>query len=291
MSYRIKTVADMTGVPRQTLLSWERRYGLPNPARLDNGYRVYSDDDIALIVRVQQMRGKGYSISEAMTLVGEEAPETTDAPSEGATEDLVRDLISALLGFDRQRAEQLDARTTLMSFEQRLDDIYLPTLRAVGDRWHDGKATVGQEHFASYFLRERLIGMLRQIGSGPAAGPVAVCGGYPGEQHEFGLLSVALKMALRGYRIVYLGPDMPPEDLAAVARERDAALVLQSVMKQTASAALELYAERLLDQLPPDTLLAIGGPGVHNGPSDNERIVFASSFASLQERLLDDGSA
>ena len=53
--YRIHTVAEMTGVPAATLRAWERRYGVPVPARTSSAYRVYSDADIALIRRVVEL--------------------------------------------------------------------------------------------------------------------------------------------------------------------------------------------------------------------------------------------
>ena len=46
MGYRIKTVSEILEVPRNTLLAWERRYGLVKPERLPNGYREYSEQDI-----------------------------------------------------------------------------------------------------------------------------------------------------------------------------------------------------------------------------------------------------
>ena len=51
MRYRMKTVSELTGIPRNTLVAWERRYGLPEPERLANGYRLYSDADVELLLK------------------------------------------------------------------------------------------------------------------------------------------------------------------------------------------------------------------------------------------------
>lgn len=69
MGYRIKTVSKLTGVPRNTLLAWERRYDLITPSRLDNGYREYSDSDIACLQSVKRLLDQGYKVSEAINLI------------------------------------------------------------------------------------------------------------------------------------------------------------------------------------------------------------------------------
>jgi len=66
MGYRIKTVSELTGVPRNTLLAWERRYGLVTPSRQDNGYREYSDRDVACLQSVKQLMDQGFKVSEAV---------------------------------------------------------------------------------------------------------------------------------------------------------------------------------------------------------------------------------
>lgn len=71
MTYRIKTVSRLTGIPRNTLLAWERRYDLIEPARSDNGYREYSDVEVATLTSVKELIDQGYRISEAVELVKE----------------------------------------------------------------------------------------------------------------------------------------------------------------------------------------------------------------------------
>lgn len=69
MSYQIKTVSRLTGIPRNTLLAWERRYALVVPERAPNGYRLYSDADVARLNAVRQLLDQGYKVSEAAALV------------------------------------------------------------------------------------------------------------------------------------------------------------------------------------------------------------------------------
>jgi DNA-binding transcriptional MerR regulator len=64
--YNIKAVCKRTGIPTPTLRAWERRYGLPHPVRSAQGYRLYSERDIAIVTWLQQRLKHGTSIAQAV---------------------------------------------------------------------------------------------------------------------------------------------------------------------------------------------------------------------------------
>ena len=109
MGYRITTVSRLTGIPRNTLLAWERRYNLVSPQRQENGYRAYSDADVDYLRTIKQLVDSGYRISEAITLIDERSPAVTgrpaSVPSQRDFEGLRSTLLDALLSFDRAAAE------------------------------------------------------------------------------------------------------------------------------------------------------------------------------------------
>ncbi|MFN7146083.1 MAG: MerR family transcriptional regulator [Myxococcota bacterium] len=84
MGYRVKTVSAMTGIPRGTLLAWERRYEILEPDRSPSGYREYSEADVAVLRRLKALVDDGYSISEAVALVKRPAEAEPAAPAGGA---------------------------------------------------------------------------------------------------------------------------------------------------------------------------------------------------------------
>jgi methanogenic corrinoid protein MtbC1 len=137
----------------------------------------------------------------------------------------------------REALDQLDesaAHSTLDSLlaelapETVISNVVLPYLRELGERWVSGKASVGQEHFASQLLRGRLLGLARGWDRG--AGPRALLACAPGEQHDLGLIAFGLALRARGWRITYLGQDTPLETLAETARSLPfQAIVIASV--------------------------------------------------------------
>jgi MerR family transcriptional regulator, light-induced transcriptional regulator len=262
VGYRIKTVAELVGVPKNTLLAWERRYGLVEPARLSNGYRVYSEGDVSLLRRVKRALDEGLKISEAVDLVrtGREgsASQAIDRPLASVGERLEK----ALLAFDRAGADEITRRLVGVPFARLIDDVYLPILRDVGARWARGEISVAQEHHASSFIRDQLTAMLLSVGPGPDHGTHVACMTFPGEHHELALLALAVRLALASARVTYLGASMPVDDLLLFAREQRPAWLLVSVIVTTPCAAIIAFAETLRRTIPAETRLVLGGAGL-----------------------------
>lgn len=287
MAYRIRTVVEMTGIPRNTLLAWERRYGVPTPGRTQGGHRVYSDDDVSILHRLKQLLDKGHRIGEAVGLLHKNAePERARSDALAPIDHQRRELVEALLSFDRATADELYHRIGRFAIRRVIDEALLPVLQEIGDGWHRGEVTVAQEHFATAFVREQLITMLNRLESGPVGGPVAVCAGFPGESHEIGLLAVAVKLALRGWRVAYLGADLPLEELAGILLSRKAELICQSIFAPRSAKELRTYASRLLHMVPGSTVVALGGPGVKGLKNEStDRLLFCPDFDSLVSSL------
>jgi MerR family transcriptional regulator, light-induced transcriptional regulator len=225
---RIGELSRRSGVSPELLRAWEQRYGLLRPARSDGGFRLYSDDDEQRIAVMRAHLERGLSAAEAarLTLDEEHAPAAT-----GATPVLERtagELRAALDVLDEGAAQTaLDRLLSGFSTETVLREVVLTYLRELGERWERGEASVAQEHFASQILRGRLLGLARGWDRG--TGPRALLAGMPGELHDLGLITFGLALRDRGWRITFLGPDVPLDTLAdTVAALEPGAVVLSA---------------------------------------------------------------
>jgi DNA-binding transcriptional MerR regulator len=289
--YRIKTVASLTGVPRNTLLAWERRYRFVSPDRSGNRYRVYSDADVTLIREVKALVDSGHAVSEAVAMiqgrVGRTAPSAaTSIAISDTLEQTAEEMLEALLSFDRARADAAFGSLVHASYDDLLERVFFPILTRVGNGWASGDVTVVQEHLVSAFCRDHLVAMLLRLGSGPAAGPRAVCACAPDENHELGLLGVSIRLALQGWRVTHLGARVPEADLRAFVAEHTPDLVCVSCVVPMRKRDLLGYARRVRKALPARARLAIGGAGV---PPDVEPetvpgVQFCRDFAQLSAR-------
>lgn len=261
MTYRIKSAAALTGISAATLRAWERRYGLVTPRRTEGGYRTYSETDLERLRRVKSLVDLGYKVSEAIALLEREAvfPAPLAVPSSAR---IRASLLDALLDLDRARAVEIARDLPRLPIAEQMEEVLLPVLREVGTRWARGEATIVQEHFASAFARERLLRLLEVLLAERSEGEEAVCIGVPGELHELGLLAAAVHLALRGWRVVYLGPDVPFAALGPTLHERHPALVCTSLIRSIPEAECVALAERLREIAPAGTRVLIGGAGV-----------------------------
>jgi methanogenic corrinoid protein MtbC1 len=81
-----------------------------------------------------------------------------------------------------------------------------------------------------------------------------------GERHEFGAMMAAGTAGAMGWRVVYLGADLPGDSLAVAAARHQPRLVgLSVVCGQTSGLRDEIAALR--GALPPDVTLVVGGQG------------------------------
>ena len=78
--FAIQQVADITGLSKQVIRKWEERYGIIQPKRLDNGYRVYSQEDVKTLLKIKLLSEQGHSLKQAALLVKEVdgRPRSTD---------------------------------------------------------------------------------------------------------------------------------------------------------------------------------------------------------------------
>ena len=259
MSYRTKTVSELTGIPRNTLAAWERRYDLLDPTRADNGYRLYTDADVAYLRQLKEKVDRGMSISEAISLTPRQTSPALE-PAPMGHEALVQQLLLPLSRFDRDAATPLLRRAEQLPFEEAIHEVWIPLLRAVGDRWENGEYSVVQEHFTTEVAREHVLAMFRALGSGVGSGPHAACASLPDDNHGLPPLLLSVLFALRGWRVTWLGAAVPLEDLCAFSASQAPDLIcLSAFSPRDPESALEI-ARKVLSCSPPRTVIALGGP-------------------------------
>jgi DNA-binding transcriptional MerR regulator len=291
MGYRVKTVSAMTGIPRGTLLAWERRYDILEPDRSPSGYREYSDADVAVFKRMKTLVDEGYSASEAVGIIKADAAAGSSQPPEVRAAlydagDVVEAILRALLDFDRAAADRLVPRLGQVAFTVAIDDVFLPVLDRLGQRWERGEITIAQEHYVSGFCREHLLAMYHGLAGGPAKGITVACATPPGERHELGLLVLALRLALAGHRAIWLGADLPVPDLCAYLALHQPRFVCLSFTRVVSKDTVVNFARAVRAGAPPATEIVLGGSGLAAGVGVlPEGVHVVDGFAALQQLL------
>lgn len=259
-SLRIGELARRTGTSPELLRAWEQRYGLLEPARSEGGFRLYSERDEARVLRVKHLIREGLSAAEAARQALAAGPIVEERGP--VVEALAEELRETLDRFDEDGANRaIDRLLGAVSVETVLQEVLLPYLRILGDRWASGEVSVAQEHFASSLVRGRLLGLARGWGAG--TGPALVLACPPGEEHDLGLIMFGIAAARRGHRITYLGQDTPVETIEQAVEAVRPALVVLGVAAGTSLAAYTNALRGLGARVP----VAIGG-----SPAEGERL-------------------
>jgi DNA-binding transcriptional MerR regulator len=278
---RIGELSRRSGVSPGLLRAWERRYGLLVPTRSPGGLRLYSDDDVRRVKAMQRHLAAGLAAAEAAALAARQ-PSPGPDPDSTVTARAREELDSALAAFDESRAQDvLDRLAAQVSVDALLEKVVVPFLRALGEKWERGEASIAQEHFATSLLRGRLLGLARGWGRG--IGPCAVLACAPGEQHDLGVIAVGLALRARGWRVIYLGPDTPLDTLAEAARACDPRFVVIGVVDPRTLRRRHAELEALAREAP----LCLGGAGAAAAARDlgGDVVVLEGGPVEEAERL------
>jgi DNA-binding transcriptional MerR regulator len=224
---RIGAFARRVGISPELLRAWERRYGLLQPIRTEGGFRLYTDDDAERVERMKRALDEGFSAAEAA-----QRALALERPTEHALGTARERLVAAAHAYDEAAVHAIfDEALAAFSLETALEQLVLPVLREIGDEWERGTLEVGQEHFASNLVRERLLSLARLWGRG--RGPLAILACAPGERHDIGLIAFGLVLRSHGWRILFLGADTPLPTLARAVSATHPQLVVVASMDTT----------------------------------------------------------
>lgn len=262
---KIALVGRLTGVGVHTLRAWERRYGVPRPARTEGGQRLYTADDVDLVKRMHGLAEAGVALPRAAeAAIAELAARQAAQPADGGVTWIRTRLLEALIHFDDRTAhlawaEALELRDVLTV----LEEIATPALVDIGDSWHAGRVTEAQEHFASAFIRSRVDALARSVQAREGA-PVVLLACAEGEQHELGLLMVNVLLRFQGLATVYLGANLPADALLSTARDLRPAVAGLSASTADPVTALAPLVRSLRQEVPGISIL-LGGRAFRDG--------------------------
>jgi len=265
----IGALSAATGVPVETIRTWERRYGYPRPERKPSGHRVYPLVAVPRLRRMAEAIARGHRAAEVVggsdkvldaLLRISVPPAPLPAPSAAAPPPASSaDLLARVTAFDGEALKRAFHRDWAMLGPLAfLATRASPFLTAVGEAWADGKIDVRHEHFASAALGDFLRAVRLPLDE-RATGPIVVLATLPGEPHTLGLEMAALVLALAGWRVLYLGAETPPEQVTALAHEAPLRAVALSIVDPRTVAASIPAIEEMRRLLPRDVTLVLGG--------------------------------
>ena len=289
MTVAIAAVERDTGLTKDTLRIWERRYGFPQPERDAHGERAYSLDQVEKLRVVKRLMDGGHRPGRLMPMpmaaLVELSENTVDSPRRSGGERAAPQLKSYLA---LMRAHDMDALRRLLrqaqirlGLSRFITEVVLPLNTQVGDAWMRGQLEIFEEH--AYI--ECLHGVLRQaLAAIPEAAPLdrprVLLTTLPGEPHGLGLVLAEALFSLEGARTLSLGAQTPVWDISlAVTAYRCDIVALGFTGCMNPNQVVDGLTE-LRSKLPPAVELWVGGsaPVLHR-----RRVAGVTALASLQD--------
>jgi methanogenic corrinoid protein MtbC1 len=241
LTLSIAAVERDTGIGKDTLRVWERRYGFPIPGRDAFGERSYPFDQVEKLRLIRRLMDQGHRpgriVSQPVAaLLALSQAVAGDAPTQSATPEHLIPYIDQIKGHD---SEALQAQLTQALLREGLSDfvtdLVAPLTACVGEAWVRGELAVFEEHlFTECITRVMRLGIANCTTSSQAKGPKVLLTTFPQEPHGLGILMVECLLVEQGCTCLCLGIQTPVLDIAhaALAHRVDVvALSFSSIMK------------------------------------------------------------
>ena len=283
LRHSIKTVSERTGLSPHLIRAWERRYETIQPERTDGNQRLYCEEDIERLVLLKKATEAGHPIRTVANLPVEELRELVSVHPSGERSmtgnpaaqpgsipprsarngpELVDSALRAITSMDGAALESvLEEAVLSLGQVAVLSHVIGPLVQRVGDGWQAGTLKVGHEHLASAVIRTFLANAARPFAV-HASAPMLLATTPSGQVHEIGAALVAAAAANKGWRVTYLGPSLPAEEIASAALQSHARAVALSVVHPADDPQLPEELRRLQRLLPESTTLIVGGAAV-----------------------------
>jgi len=260
--YSIKDLERISGVKAHTIRIWEKRYGIVSPQRTDSNIRFYCDTEVKKLMNISILLNHGYKISKLAGFDSEELSRKVLEVSmiSNGHDTQIENLVMAMIEMDEAKFEKLLNQSIIKEgFENTVFKLLYPFFERIGVLWQAGSINPAHEHFITNLVKQKIYVAIDSIPV-PAGHEVKKFLLFLPEWdlHELGLLVYNYIIKSRGYKIIYLGANVPEEDVYAVGEFLKPEFLLTSFANAIEKEKVELYINRIAARFP-ESILFIAG--------------------------------
>lgn len=222
-AFTIKDLENLTGIKAHTIRIWEQRYSFLKPQRTDTNIRFYSNEELKKVLNISLLNKYGFKIShiDRMSETDINGKILSINNVQAQQERIINSLIQAMVDMEIETFEDhIEAHIKSKGIEKTINQIIFPFMQRIGVLWITGHVNPAQEHLVSNIIRHKLI-----VGT-EAVVPIfklkksGVLFLPEGEYHELGLLFVRYLLKSRGIYVLYLGANVPLEDVEYILKHK-----------------------------------------------------------------------
>lgn len=284
--YNIGAVSRITGLSTHAIRAWEKRHHAVDPERSeDNNRRLYSENDLQKLSLLKEATGLGFNIGnianmnidELKSIVwkqkSREVPEKSgDTMPDVTVQDYIEKSMEAIRDYNPEKLEEL---LSMASVEfgniKTVEQFVIPMAALIGDEWSRGILRIAQEHMATETLRTYLISIISNSLEYKNS-PIMVVSTPSGQLHDLGALISGALAATEGWKVLFLGPNLPSEEIAGAIKKTGAKVVAMSIVYPCDDARIHNELVNLRTYLNKTTIIIVGGSGSKNYLKTLEKI-------------------
>ena len=268
--HSIRVVVRRTGLSPHLIRVWERRYQAVVPARTETNRRLYSEEEVERLTLLCRVTRLGHGIAQVARLSTARLRQLMETQADagagvigaGSVETAANYLEDCLAAIRRLDSPGLEAHLRAASLQLGAQGVLLklvaPLAQQMGALWQAGEMTAAHEHFASAVIRVFVAGLSRPFALDEHA-PLVIVATPVGQLHELGAVLVAGAAAGHGWRVAYLGVNLPAAEIAGAAVRSRARAVALSLQNPEDDPRLAAELESLRRYLPAEIAILVGG--------------------------------
>lgn len=260
--YNIRDLESLSGIKAHTIRIWEQRYGILKAGRTETNIRYYSEHDLRHLMSLAFLNRNGFKISKLAHLSDTEVSDLVGKMMEVPAEfnNQIDGLTMATIDYDEEKFERIiDTCILQMGFEETIRRVVVPFLQRLGMLWVSGTVIAGQEHFMTQLLRQKILvaidGQPRLYKSDAKKFLLFLPNG---EWHELSLLFLSYLLKTRSYRVIYLGPSVPLNDVISVAETQQPDCFYTIMTVTPTGFSVQEYLQKLAGHFPSSKVMVSG---------------------------------
>ncbi|MEJ6735739.1 MAG: MerR family transcriptional regulator [Flavobacteriales bacterium] len=223
--YKISDLENLSGVKSHTIRIWEQRYNILSPFRTDTNIRYYDDAQLRKLLNVVLLISSGVKISAISKLSEEELNARIESLANiggaGIKEEiLINQMINAGLSYDEALFEKAFSNSILsFGVMDAYQKVFYPMLIKIGLLWLSSEINPAQEHFVINLVKQKLFTAIDSLNPPKKESETWLLFLPAGEEHDLGLLIANFGLRANGKKVIYLGVNVPFENLDIIAKQ------------------------------------------------------------------------
>ncbi|MBP6385633.1 MAG: MerR family transcriptional regulator [Pseudarcicella sp.] len=261
-NYSIKDLEHFSGIKAHTIRIWEQRYDILRPDRTDTNIRYYNQTELKLLLNIALLKNNGYKISTISKMKSNEISKQVLKVSINSKDysGQIQSLTIAMMDFNEELFNQTYTNClSSFGFENTMINIIFPFMKQIGNLWTADSIYPAQEHFISSLIRQKTIVAIDKCNNKTKENCQKYLFFLPeNESHELGLLFGNYIVTSRHHKVIYLGQNIPFEDLKIVQNQQQPDYIFSIFTLHPSPENLQAYINLIASTFPNTKILLTG---------------------------------